>query len=151
MSERSKFSAMPGNTPEEKLVLNSVRDGSCLRWTGAHTPKGYGQIRVGGTARPVHVLAHELWVGPVEQGLEVDHVLERGCVNRDCIERTHLEAITHAENIRRRAYGKIHCANGHEYTDENTKTKNRNGETYRVCKICYNASRRRSYARRVAK
>ena len=31
---------------------------------------------------------------------------------------------------------KPHCKRGHEYTKENTRWRDRNGRSYRVCKIC---------------
>ena len=43
------------------LWQRSERDAEtgCLRWTGAHTPRGYGQIRIGGKNVAVHRLAYE--------------------------------------------------------------------------------------------
>ena len=92
-----------GVSTEEKLALNSRRDGTCLRWTGAHTKTGYGQLQVDGKVRAVHRLAYALAFGDLPDGLEIDHVAARGCRFRDCIEPSHLEAVTHAENIRRSA------------------------------------------------
>lgn len=129
-----------GTTVEEKLVLNSHRDGGCLRWAGAHTPKGYGHVSVDGRARPVHVVAHEMWIGPVPPGHEVDHVHERGCRFRDCIEPGHLEAVTHAENVRRQLALVTHCAQGHEFTAENINIYvNKKGYTTRRCRECNRA------------
>lgn len=83
------------------LAKSVVVDGGCRRWTGAHEHKGYGHISVGPRLRPVHVVAYEIWIGPIPDGHEIDHVYASGCRYRDCFEPAHLEAVTHAENIRR--------------------------------------------------
>lgn len=109
---------------EERLLARSVRDpeSGCLRWQGAHTPAGYGQISTNGKKVSVHRAAHELWIGPIPDGYDVDHVAARGCRHRDCIEPTHLEAVTHRENLLRGngPTGRINrrdtCKDGHELT-----------------------------------
>ncbi len=110
----------------------------CRRWSGAHVPKGYGQISVDGRVRSVHVVAHEIWIGPVPEGYEVDHVHAKGCRYRDCIEPSHLEAVTHAENIRRAKELITRCPKGHEYTPQNTmRGSGRAGHSYRRCRRCF--------------
>jgi hypothetical protein len=86
----------PDMTTAERLLAKSERDEEtgCLRWTGVHTPKGYGRIRVAGRDRFVHQVAHEVWIGPIPSGMEVDHVAAVGCAHRDCIEPRHLESVT---------------------------------------------------------
>lgn len=126
---------------EEALLARSIRDDAtgCLRWTGAKTSIGYGVIRVRGEARYVHRLAHEFWVGPIPDDYVVDHVADRGCRFRDCIEPSHLEAVTQAENLRR-GEGFIgvqsrttHCPQGHEYNEENTMLTKRGERRCRTC------------------
>src|SRR3954467_1668548 len=89
-----------------------LRDPSgCLRWQGPHSPTGYGRLG----RRYAHRVAWEREVGPIPNGLSVDHVRDRGCVWRDCVEVTHLEPITQAENLRRAARAITSCPAGHEY------------------------------------
>lgn len=139
---------------EEKLLNNSVRDTKtgCLRWTGGHVPRGYGLVWDSGArkSRAVHRVAHEVWVGPIPESHDVDHVADRGCRYRDCIEPTHLEAVTHRENLLRGETvsgvnaRKTHCSNNHEFTEENTMIQH--GK--RRCRECRRLADR---ARRAAK
>lgn len=96
--------------------------------------KGYHTISVGeGRKRYGHVVAYELFVGPVPDGLEVDHL----CRITWCCNPGHLEAVTHSENIRR-AYPV--CGAGlHDMTNPRNYYQRKNGG--RMCKPC---SRRRS-------
>lgn len=128
---------------ERLLARSFVTEGGCRRWTGAHNPKGYGHIRYDNRAREVHLVAYEIWIGPIPLGHEVDHVHAKGCRHRDCIEPTHLEAITHTENIRRAAELITHCPQGHEYTPDNIKwVTNRGGlRRHRRCRRCFNDAR----------
>ncbi len=76
----------------------------CWLWTGVCNPLGYGQIwirdisRLGGWRKvSAHRHAYERFVGPIADGLEIDHK----CRVRCCVNPDHLQAITHLENIRR--------------------------------------------------
>lgn len=71
----------------------------CWPWLGSKTTGGYGQLRGGaGDGRiGAHVAAYELTKGPVPEGLEIDHT----CHRRDCCNPAHLDATTHAINMKR--------------------------------------------------
>jgi hypothetical protein len=99
-----------------RLTKYSRQDGDCIRWTGVRGAKGYGHIGVDGKTRIVHRVAYELLVGPIPDGLEIDH----RCRVRDCINVAHLEPVSHVENVRRRRDNPDHCAQGHPFTEENT-------------------------------
>ena len=77
---------------------------ACWVWTGRLNDDGYGVLdmswRGGGPKlRSAHRLAYELLVGPIPDGLELDHL----CFVRSCVNPAHLEPVTHAENLRRAA------------------------------------------------
>jgi HNH endonuclease len=118
-----------------------IEPNGCWSWTGA-TQKGYGALRVGGkngrTLRAYRLL-YELHVGPISDGLELDHL----CRNKLCINPAHLEPVTHQENMIRADAGKktgalnrakTHCANGHPYDDINTYWDSRGDRACRACK-----------------
>jgi hypothetical protein len=53
--------------------------------------------------RPAHVVMYERHVGLVPDGLELDHL----CRNTSCVNPSHLEPVTHAENMRRSSVAKL--------------------------------------------
>jgi hypothetical protein len=77
--------------------------GGCWLWTGQANKGGYGAFSVGsrydGNRRGVraHRWAYEALVGPIPEGLQLDHL----CRNPPCVNPAHLEPVTHAENMRR--------------------------------------------------
>lgn len=73
---------------------------TCWLWTGAiKKSNSYGVVWWDGNMRLAHRVVYELLVGPIAH--ELDHVRERGCVHRHCVNPAHLEDVTHAENLRR--------------------------------------------------
>ncbi len=83
-----------GPIPEHRPDL-----GPCWVWTGA-TTWGYGVIqrgRRGEGTTGTHLVAYGLLVGPVPDGLELDHL----CRNPPCCNPSHLEAVPHRVNILR--------------------------------------------------
>src|SRR5689334_4702023 len=76
---------------------------TCHLWTGKLDRDGYALFWYKGKWMPAHVYAYEQEYGPVPDGLELDHVLARGCTNRNCVNAEHLEAVTHTVNLERRA------------------------------------------------
>lgn len=90
-------SAIPDWTGERRLRDKVVWNGECLLWQGRLTYAGYGHLNLQGRFIGVHRVAYELAKGPIPAGLEIDHL----CAVRHCVNPDHLEAVTHAENLRR--------------------------------------------------
>lgn len=121
---------------------NSMPTG-CIEFTGPLGTNGRGQIKVGKVTKSPYVALYELLVGPVPEGLELDHL----CRNPPCCNPAHLEPVTHAENMRRAGLAVTQCKHGHEYTEANTYVTKK-GE--RSCRTCHRlAERDRRHKRRV--
>jgi len=86
-----------------------VNDFGCWEWTGQITRHGYGWL-VGIGA---HRLAYEVFVGPIQSGLVIDHtchdpdtcVCGDTCPHRRCVNPAHMETVTQRENWLRGAKG----------------------------------------------
>ncbi len=140
----------------ERLEANVRVDPSgCHIWTGYVMPNGYGTLQGGRSRGPqlVHRVAYEVYIGPIPEGLHVDHVTERGCTSKACVNPAHLEAVTQQENNRRQeAAGRrsdprkaaavaaanrrarTHCRRGHPFDADNTG--HRKDGRGRYCRAC---------------
>lgn len=129
-------------------VDNCSRD-ACWEWTGGINGNGYGQINVAGRVIGAHRIAYELLVGPIPEGLELDHL----CRNRTCVNPAHLEPVTRRENQLRgqsvsgRNARKTHCPSGHPYSGSNLVVK----QGQRRCRACIRRDQRKQYLKRTAR
>lgn len=120
-------------------------DTPCIEWTGSIGRQGYGRIWIGGVDGrhyQAHNVVYEEQVGPIPEGLELDHL----CCNKPCVNVQHLEPVTHGENVRRSAARITHCPQGHEYTPENTYWFP--GGTKRKCRTCRREGEARALGRK---
>jgi hypothetical protein len=90
----------------------------------------------------------ELFVGPIPEGLVIDHL----CRNRGCINPTHMEPVTNAENVLRGEgptavnARKTHCKRGHPFDDVNTYVYAKG----RACRMCHQLRQRAAAGDEVA-
>jgi hypothetical protein len=132
----------------------SITESGCWEFQGSRTPTGYGVAWDGTKHTSAHRVSYELLVGPIPDGLEIDH----NCRNRACCNPAHLEPVTHLENLRRRPRSsqrhpgnttnhpsrrKTHCIRGHEFSTENTITYT-GGK--RQCRTCHTEAQKRRRA-----
>lgn len=118
----------------------------CWNWTGARNGDGYGVMDVSKRVALVHRLSWKIHYGFLPP------VLDHLCMNKQCVNPTHLESVTLGENTRRYLATITQCPRGHGYTPENTARRRhpKHGYVYRVCRECERAKGRRRYAARMA-
>lgn len=127
-----------------RLITHSTRtpDG-CIVWQRATDRDGYGVTSGQGRRQlRAHRLSYELLVGPIPEGMTLDHL----CKNRACINVDHLEPVTAGTNTLRGDAPSIvlhrenRCAQGHSYTPENTYVRRDGARTCRTCMRGYKAA-----------
>lgn len=127
-----------GPMPEARPDL-----GPCLLWTSECDPRGYGFFRPASGRHKnsgrvaAHRFAYEAFVGPIPDGMELDHL----CRVRNCVRVHHLEPVPHRVNTLRGQTitgsnaSKTHCKHGHSL--ENAYIHSRpDGRKYRRCRTC---------------
>jgi hypothetical protein len=148
---RNNGSGTPVALEVRLLRRRILASNGCWEWNGTKTPRGYGNITVGswtdGTrrVRKVHAVAYETWIGPVPDGMELDHI----CRNTSCFNPEHLEPVAHRVNIRR-AFpmgGTFKC--GHIRSEGNVRHERSTG--YVRCLQCTRDQERARNARRKRK
>ena len=116
----------------------------CWPWRGYISDQGYGGLKLKGRRVKAHKVVYELLIGPVPEGLELDHL----CRYRHCVNPAHLEPVPHATNCQRGQAGarqkelalaRTHCRKGHPYSDENVY---RSPSGKRECRECKRLSRK---------
>lgn len=126
---------------QARFWLRVNKTDTCWLWMGPDgRSRSYGRFSVRGRIYPAHRIAYELVVGQIPPGLPLDHL----CRVPACVNPSHLEPVTHYENVMRgvspfaaRAR-QTHCKYGHELTEENI-TRRPSRPDRRECRICYNA------------
>ena len=121
---------------KREMVRVSKDPSGCWVWAGKRSARGYGMVRMGSRTRMAHALFYEGLVGPIPEGLELDHL----CRNRSCVNPAHLEPVTHRVNTQRGLAGKYqaaktHCPQGHPYDEANTYRKPDGGRGCRACRV----------------
>lgn len=141
----------------ERFWFSIEKTDDCWYWTGALT-KGYAVIILSDGSRVyAHRLAYEVQVGPIPEGMEIDHLCHTTecqagelCPHRRCVRGDHLAPANHYDNMMRGTgfapmnAAKTHCPHGHPYSGNNLLiTKSKTGFARR-CRTCKDAARLRS-------
>lgn len=115
---------------------------SCWLWTAKLSADGYPRFWDGqvGQFFQAHRWLWEQMVGPIDDGLQLDHL----CRTRNCVRPSHLEPVTPGENSRRATSLITQCPQGHGYDEKNTYLDN--GK--RACRACKADYARRAYVTR---
>lgn len=84
-----------GKDPAGSFKARTKRDGDCLVWTGALDNYGYGRIHDGKKTVRAHRWSYEQSVGPIPDGMLIDHI----CHNPACVLPAHLRLANKAQNM----------------------------------------------------
>lgn len=147
--------ADPKRPDDRARFMSYVTQGTgCWLWTGRLGTGGYAYFAMkcaDGRWRPrrAHRVAYELFVGPIPDGLALDHMCEvRHCVNPD-----HLRPSTWRDNTLRNTSPvaanarRTECLRGHPLAGDNVQIIRANGSTKRRCKACAREARAARRAR----
>lgn len=113
----------------------------CWVWTGAPNSEGYGTVRYEGRMWKAHRLFYTMLVGPIPEGLTLDHT----CRRRLCVRPEHLEPVTQRVNVLRgqstaaKRARQTHCKRNHPFNAVNTHVTK---QGYRKCRVCDREKRR---------
>lgn len=100
----------------DTFIAKTATDTGCVIWLGAVNNKGYGCFAIDGRSQLAHRVAYEAMNGPIPDGLTIDHL----CRVRNCVNPSHLEAVTVGENNRRARALDVggECGRGHRIESE---------------------------------
>lgn len=90
----------------------------CWIWQRARNEDGYGILGIDGFTKATHWF-YTRFRGPIPEGLEPDHT----CFERPCVNPSHLELVTRAENTRRRLYCKVTMEDAREIRELHAQVK----------------------------
>lgn len=128
------LSDLPARFWAKTRIEDRGHETPCVIWTASTDHKGYGKFYLDGRHRIAHRVAYEALIGPVRDGLVIDHL----CRVRECVAVDHLEPVTNRENLLRgdtlaaQQIERTHCPAGHPYDADNTKVRRGSRE----CRAC---------------
>lgn len=129
------LSSLPAN-----YIAKIEPQGDCWAWVAYKNKSGYGRVRLFGRLTLAHRAVYVLLVGPIPEGLTLDHL----CRNPPCVNPAHLEPVTMRINALRGVgptainAAKVFCIRGHRLV---------RGTRQRICKICADAAHKALYER----
>jgi hypothetical protein len=111
--------------------------GECWTWAACIQRGGYALFGIkAGESVTAHRFGYELWIGPIPEGLELDHL----CRVRHCVRPDHLDPVTGKINQERSPVSpagingrKTKCIRNHELSGDNLFV---DSQGKRQCRIC---------------
>jgi HNH endonuclease len=133
----------------DRLATKVLIGDGCWEWIGAKNGAGYGRLakpRVQGQPRTqtyAHRLMYELLVGPIPEGMELDHLCARwaGGLGPSCVRPDHLRPADRRMQLEHMV--KDACVNGHPFDEVNTYIRKDNGK--KMCRACVRERMHRYY------
>lgn len=151
----------------DKLIKRIRQGDGCWEWLGTVNNEGYGSFTLypngkqgGRDTRTAHRLVYETFVGPIPEGMTLDHLCHTAdgdcaggptCAHRRCVKPTHLAPTPFTDNVLRGVgptavnARKTHCIHGHPFDQANTYIRPATGN--RDCRVCIDERLRRSRGR----
>jgi hypothetical protein len=119
-----------------------IKDEGCWMWLASRNKDGYGRSTSSEASRGryAHRVIYELLVGPIPEGLTLDHL----CRVTSCVNPAHLEPVTWIKNVRRRPL-KTHCPQGHWLEGDNLVVQTGG---IRRCRICLGLTYKKRWLRK---
>jgi hypothetical protein len=116
-------------------LFDMLEVADCWRFVGPFAPTPEGYFHLNWKCLPERYAHRAVWtllVGPVPDGMEIDHL----CRIRSCCNPDHMEIVSHAENMRRRGSQGL-CRAGHPMTPDNVVRNGRRASSPSLlCKRC---------------
>lgn len=151
LGRSGKETDVPNDTLMTRFLakVNPPDAQGCNLWSASLNRSGYGTFNVHGASKLAHRVAYEMFIGPIPDGLSLDHVCHNldtscgggpKCKHRRCTNVHHLEPVTRRENSARGRSPHAnrvlvtHCKRGHSYNEENTYINATSGK--RQCRAC---------------
>ena len=149
------FHAKPKPRANRSAKVGWITDANgCDIWQGTTNGFGYGRVIVGGRRQSVHCVRYEREIGPIPEGMDLDHYV---CDNGPggCCNPFHCRPVSRRENVLRGTgrtainAAKTHCPKGHPLAKENLVKSHFARTGSRKCRTCRNArDLARYYARK---
>lgn len=84
-----------GDRELSKIFDWVVLSPDCWLWTGRTSWKQYARTTVEGRDQYIHRVMYERFVGPIPEGMQIDHI----CRVKYCVNPAHLRVVTVIENL----------------------------------------------------
>lgn len=147
------------NPPLDEAIFLSMtqrQEDGCLLWLGDLSKGGYPRYAFMYKKIYVHRWAYEFFVEPIPEGYTIEHLchdpakcrLASSCPHRRCVEPTHLQPMTNAENSMRGGSPvawksrQTHCINEHPLEGDNLYVT---PDGRRQCRLCRAEAQRRHW------